>query len=192
MADNTEKPRYVSHLSDESYEKFLASPEAECVRRFYRGFSDTIVKRAWKDAGYRWAEENAPTAFLEMQCDNIREQHKDFLPSVVESIVNKFRREHGLEPANLIGYRADREPDASWYRPSNHRPPSQGEIEYRRREEERINKIKSSWGFKWRRFFAGNLYDTEAEADEATLKLIEEKEREIPRNPPPGGWAPFK
>jgi len=181
MADNTEKPRYVSHLSDESYAKFLASPEAECVRRFYRGFSDTIVKRAWKDAGYRWAEENAPAAFLEMRCDNIREQHKDFLPSVVESIVNKFRREHGLEPANLIGYRAGREPDASWYRPNNHRPPSQGEIEYRRREEERIRKMKDSFYFKSQKFFGGE--------EEDILKQMEEREKQLEPIIPRPSWS---
>jgi len=115
MADNTEKPRYVSHLSDESYAKFLASPEAEAVRRFYKNFPDTLgpVKRAWKDAGYSWAEKNDLTAFLEMRCDNIREQHKSFLPSVVESIVNKFRREHGLqEEVNDIPLGIN-EPDAT-------------------------------------------------------------------------------
>jgi len=126
MADNTEKPRYVSHLSDEAYATFLSSPEAEAVRSFYKGFPDTIgiVKRAWKDAGYRWAEKNEPIAFLEMRCDNIREDFKGFSPSIVESKVNELRREHGQpdSKANLVGYRADREPDASWHRASNHRP----------------------------------------------------------------------
>ena len=71
--------------------------------------------------------------------------------------------------ARVIGYRADREPDASWYRPSNHRPPSQREVEYRRREEERIRKMKDSFYFKSQKFFGGKeeeiLKKMEAEDD---------------------------
>jgi len=75
-------------------------------------------------------------------------------------MANEFRRKHGLDNMALeqplaekeaagtalgigkpAGYRAGREPDASWYRPSNHRPPSQAEIEQdkelRRRNEAR-------------------------------------------------------
>jgi len=150
--------------------------------------NENIAARAWRETFNNPANSQDENVAAIAQREYTRAWHQ----ALFNYQTNNQNENAALMAWLDIGYRADREPDASWYRSSNHRPPSHGEIEYRRREEERINKIKSSWKFKVLKIMGRNLYDTEAEADEATLKLIEEKEREIPRNPPPGGWAPFK
>jgi len=80
-----------------------------------------------------------------------------------------------------IGYRADREPDASWYRPSPHKPPKKGEIEYRRREEDRIQKMKDSFYFKSQKFFGRE--------EEDILKQMEEEEKRPSPIMPRPSWS---
>jgi len=82
---------------------------------------------------------------------------------------------------SLMGYRADREPDASWYRPSSHRPPNQREIEYRRREEERILKMKNSMFFKIQKRLGGK--------EEDILKQMEEREKQPEPIIPRPSWS---
>jgi len=58
----------------------------------------------------------------------------------------------------------------------------------RRRQEE----MKDSRTFSFWKFFMKNLYNTNEELEKAVLEQMEKDEDDIPNNPPPGGWLPFK
>jgi hypothetical protein len=78
---------------------------------------ENIAEKAWREIVERRPRENSATMAL-------REFNNRMANSPSDNVAAIAWREFNTR-ANLTGYRADREPDASWYRPSNHRPPSQ-------------------------------------------------------------------